>query len=490
MTASAVGTPRLRLLVAAVGACLALGACSGEDGAVGAVGSGDVPSINVAGRVPSATTPAEPAAPPADEALVGLRPDPVPGLVRVDGGSGSLAARATAAYDAGSADDAVRVSQATSGEALGFARLCAGEVDLVDSSRPITATEWERCRDLGLDVVQLQVAADAVVVAIKAGTDVGGDCLDTDQLASILGAGSTTTSWSQVGSSFDEVPFRVAGPAVTTPALRQVASTVLGATEPDAGDLAAGYRAFADEAGTLAYVAGSPADRASTRYLPAVTARRDRVALALQQAWQALAAARDDVLAARGSGAADDVLREAYAARRVAAAEVERLQALKRPLEERYLRLRAAQARVAATTGTLGLFSQRFQRLHPDLLRPFEIEAVDGDDVPGCTYPDATGIADGSYPLSRPLLLTATTRALRRPEVADYLTSYLRNARDLATAAGMVALPGEVVAEQLGWIESGAYPVLTSVDGGPVVRADASPAQPDEPAAPVETPVR
>ncbi len=108
---------------------------------------------------------------------------------------------------------------------------------------------------------------------------------------------------------------------------------------------------------------------------------------------------------------------------------------------------------------------------------------TDGDDQPSCVFPSADTILSGQYPLSRPLLITATTRSLERPEVADFLSFYLRRSRTLAAEQRLVPETSSAVATQLGWIATGAYPVFASVDGGPVEVQE-------RPSAPTEDPTR
>ena len=72
------------------------------------------------------------------------------------------------------------------------------------------AASGRPARPSGLDVVQFQIASDGIVVAIKSESDVGGDCLTTDQVQEIWRAGSPITNWSQVG--LDDVPLAVGGP--------------------------------------------------------------------------------------------------------------------------------------------------------------------------------------------------------------------------------------------------------------------------------------
>ena len=165
-------TTARRSLVAALTLAtgLTLAACGSDDGgsADDTQGSG-VSSINESDREAtdaSATADEDPTTTEDGTVLVGTLPDPEPGLIRIDGAEGTLTPRANSAYLAESGN---RINQTFTGESRAFQRLCVGEIDLVDSARPISPAEWEQCQAQGLDIVQFQVAADALVLAIKNG---------------------------------------------------------------------------------------------------------------------------------------------------------------------------------------------------------------------------------------------------------------------------------------------------------------------------------
>lgn len=71
-----------------------------------------------------------------------------------------------------------------------------------------------------------------------------------------------------------------------------------------------------------------------------------------------------------------------------------------------------------------------------------EIE-VDGGD--GCVAPSSDTIADGTYPLSRPLFIYVSKDAGARPEVAAFVDSYLADdsLNGLVAEVGYVAIPQE-----------------------------------------------
>jgi phosphate transport system substrate-binding protein len=68
----------------------------------------------------------------------------------------------------------------------GFAAFCRGDLEVADASRPIKATEAERCAEAGVGFVELEVALDGIVVLTSADNHAV-DCLTTADLYALLG---------------------------------------------------------------------------------------------------------------------------------------------------------------------------------------------------------------------------------------------------------------------------------------------------------------
>jgi ABC-type phosphate transport system substrate-binding protein len=62
---------------------------------------------------------------------------------------------------------AVRVTVGLSGTGGGFKKLCRGDVDLSNASRPILAEEMELCRKSGISFYELPIAFDAITVVVN-----------------------------------------------------------------------------------------------------------------------------------------------------------------------------------------------------------------------------------------------------------------------------------------------------------------------------------
>ena len=84
----------------------------------------------------------------------------------------------------------------------------------------------------------------------------------------------------------------------------------------------------------------------------------------------------------------------------------------------------------------LGYFGFSYYEANTDTMQAF---AVDGGK--GCVEPTVDSITKGDYPISRPLYVYVSTKALARPEVKAFVNDYVDNAVQLATDAQFVPAP-------------------------------------------------
>jgi phosphate transport system substrate-binding protein len=96
----------------------------------------------------------------------------------------------------------VRVTVGAAGTGGGFEVFCTGETDISDASRPIEEDEMAACEENGVEYTELQVATDALTVAVH--PDLAVDCLTTDQLIELMGPKATATNWNEIDPSFPD----------------------------------------------------------------------------------------------------------------------------------------------------------------------------------------------------------------------------------------------------------------------------------------------
>lgn len=97
----------------------------------------------------------------------------------------------------------VTVTVATSGTGGGFEKLCAGEIDIADASRPIKPDEEDACARGGVSHDELTVANDALTVVVNPDNPV--TCMTVEQLKQVWGPRSAVQRWSQI-SGLDGAP--------------------------------------------------------------------------------------------------------------------------------------------------------------------------------------------------------------------------------------------------------------------------------------------
>jgi ABC-type phosphate transport system substrate-binding protein len=387
-----------------------------------------------------------------------------PGTLIVDGSTqGSLTALASRAYRAAGGSDAVAIKNA--GANVAFAELCDGQIDIVDSSRPLSSAEIAQCERAGIRPVQLEVASDAVVLATKAETDVGADCLTVADVKSIFRSGSPVYNWGQLG--FDQVPLSVAGPGPRDNGFGFLGRYVLGSAQPSLLDLRLDYHSESTGQSLRQFVTGSSSDAGAASQLTQLRQRVGTLRLILAGAQKTLTGANLYVKEASNQvtkGIADGRptatqqqdatnLTDAQAKQKLAQAAVVEQNSALAAAGRQIVADHPAQRRLAADLGHLGTFRFPYFALFENVLRPLEITASANPE--NCIFPSQQTVTSGAYPLSRPLLITTSLQAVKRPDVHEFLLSYLNNAQRLATQQGLVELPDDVLSREKAFFGAG-----------------------------------
>jgi phosphate transport system substrate-binding protein len=99
---------------------------------------------------------------------------------------------------------------------------------------------------------------------------------------------------------------------------------------------------------------------------------------------------------------------------------------------------------VAGTAGGLGYFGFSYYEANADKLNLVGV----GEDAASCKKPDPASIQDGSYkPLSRPLFMYPSDKALQRPEVKAFMEFVVNNQTAIAKASNIVSMTDAQAAE-------------------------------------------
>jgi phosphate transport system substrate-binding protein len=92
---------------------------------------------------------------------------------------------------------------------------------------------------------------------------------------------------------------------------------------------------------------------------------------------------------------------------------------------------------VVSNPGGMGYFGYAYYEQNQERLHALSIDGV---------APSPESIADGTYPLARPMFIYVNAEALRRPQVRRFVNYYLDNVTELAPRVGYVPLPAEAYA--------------------------------------------
>jgi ABC-type phosphate transport system substrate-binding protein len=394
---------------------------------------------------------------PAPAPVRPVEPQTPPGEVLVDGTSPiSLTPLAKQDYEDSGGTYAINLLEDSSAQS--YAKLCQGQVDIVDSVQVASPKEQALCKRNGVHLVQFQVASQGLVVATKAQVDIGADCISMHELYEMYRGGSPLYSWAQLG--FDQVPLQVTGPSPGDLVFDAFDAQVMGSPTPSLLDFSSSYVAQPDAMHERLYVVGTPAQSESAARVPQEQATVGNLANYLHGAEATLEGGQETL-----SSAAFQVTKGRHDRRPLATQEADartlaHARTTYRHDREAVSRLRAEHASALAvlhasehaaqeisdTTGRAGFFSFSYYGLFEEQLRPLEI--TQSESPQNCIFPSVTTISNGSYPLAQQLLLTTSTRELQRPEVHAFLSSYLSNASSLAESQQLVPLPTGILAKE------------------------------------------
>jgi phosphate transport system substrate-binding protein len=188
-----------RKLAVALAGTLFLAASAQVAGATTEPPTSEPMGTEPAGTEPAGTEPAG-SAPAGSEAPTGSAPafempTGLSGELAISGSSTvePISAAAAAVFAESNPDVAITVEGPGTGD--GFARFCAGETDISDASRPISAEEVSACEEGGVEFIELKIGIDGLSV-ITAAEDTAVECLSFVDLYALIGPDATgITNW-------------------------------------------------------------------------------------------------------------------------------------------------------------------------------------------------------------------------------------------------------------------------------------------------------
>ena len=132
------------------------------------------------------------------------------GTIRIDGSSTVYPITEAVAEEFMRLHHRVKPTVGISGTGGGFKKLCAGDTDISDASRPIKPSEAELCLRNGIDYIELPVAYDGLAVMVHPSND-WVDHLTVDELREIWRPESPVRKWSDIRPGWPEEDILLVG---------------------------------------------------------------------------------------------------------------------------------------------------------------------------------------------------------------------------------------------------------------------------------------
>jgi phosphate transport system substrate-binding protein len=149
------------------------------------------------------------------------------GDLAIDGSSTVLPISQAVAEEFIRAEGSARIAIGQSGTGGGFEKFCRGDIDISNASRSIKEDEISRCRENGIDAVELAVANDGPAVVVNLDND-WVDCLTVQQLRSIWRPDDPVERWNEIDPTWPDKEIRLYGPGTDSGTFDYFTEAVIG----------------------------------------------------------------------------------------------------------------------------------------------------------------------------------------------------------------------------------------------------------------------
>jgi phosphate transport system substrate-binding protein len=136
--------------------------------------------------------------------------------------------------------NAIKVTVGISGTGGGFKKLCRGEIDIQDASRPILEKEMADCKAAGIEYIELPVAFDALTVVMNP-RNTFLKSITVAELKAIWepAAQGKVMRWNQVNPAWPDAPIKLFGAGSDSGTFDYFTEAVTGKAKSSRGDYTA-----------------------------------------------------------------------------------------------------------------------------------------------------------------------------------------------------------------------------------------------------------
>jgi phosphate transport system substrate-binding protein len=134
----------------------------------------------------------------------------------------------------------IKVTVGVSGTGGGFKKFCRGDTVISNASRPIKAKEVKKCKEAGINFIEIPVAFDALTVVINPANDWATE-MTPEELKMMWEpeAQGKITNWKQVRSGFPDVPLKLYGPGADSGTFDYFTEAIIKKSKAIRGDFTA-----------------------------------------------------------------------------------------------------------------------------------------------------------------------------------------------------------------------------------------------------------
>ncbi len=158
-------------------------------------------------------------------------------MVTLDGSSTVFPISEAVAEEFQRANPGIRVTVGISGTGGGFQKFCRAETDISDASRPISATEIEACKKVGVEYVELPVAYDGIAIVVHPKASWIADITAAElKVLWAPEAQGKVTRWRQVRPSWPDREIHLFGAGVDSGTYDYFTEAITGKAKASRGD--------------------------------------------------------------------------------------------------------------------------------------------------------------------------------------------------------------------------------------------------------------